>query len=190
MERPSLLVLVRHAESLRNRVKKHNTYFPDEESRMFVKGIADHKIPLTEFGIEQSIMKVRMSHLIRERNPGFTYDMTGEEAEAAFPWLQEYWETCGGFFATPPGGESLELTSLRVYLFLNMLFREKAGDRVLVVNHGGTIRCFRFLLEKWNYDQAEKWPSGQSPQNCGFTVYEYEHSKKRLELKEYNTVCW
>ena len=120
MERPSLLVLVRHAESLRNRVKKHNTYFPDEESRMFVKGIADHKIPLTECGIEQSIktgvclkerfgafnyvfhsgylrtvqtmegilkaysieeranMKVRMSHLIRERNPGFTYDMTGE----------------------------------------------------------------------------------------------------------------
>ena len=32
---------------------------------------------------------------------------TKEEAEKSFPWLREYWETFGGFFARPPGGESL-----------------------------------------------------------------------------------
>lgn len=232
MNRPALLVLVRHAESLRNREKGRNTYFPDDESRKSVQGIPDHKIPLTELGVEQALktgvglkerfgtfdyvyhsgyertmqtmngilnaympeeisrMKIRMNHFIRERHAGYAYDMLEHEVDAAFPWLKEYWQTFGGFFATPPGGESLELFSSGIYLFLNMLFRDRAGEKVLVNTHGGTLRCFRFLLEHWNYDQAEKWPSGQSPKNCGLTVYKYDSAQGRLILQEYNTVYW
>jgi len=232
MNRPARLVIVRHAQSLRNLKKRGSVYFCDDEARSGLRGTPDYKIPLTEDGHQQSLitgeglredygvfdyvydsgykrtiqsrtnilsaytrrerarMRIRSNPFIRERDPGFTYDMTEDEAEMNFPWLQEYWRTHGGFFANPPGGESLAAVAERVYMFINMLFRDRIGDNVLVVTHGGTIRAFRFLLERWTYEQALRWPKGQSPKNCGVTVYEYDPSVQRLVLKEYNRTYW
>lgn len=232
MDRPALLLLVRHAESERNRVKRGAVYFADEEMRRTVKGVPDHKIPITPEGVkqaretgwairerfgvfdyvyhsgyertqqttnlildaykpeDQALMRVRANHFLRERDPGHTYDMTEAEADLAFPWLREYWKTMGGFFAVPPGGESLAQMVERVYSFVNMLFRDRQGERVMVVAHGGTIRCLRFLLERWDYDRALKWPPGESPKNCGLTLYEFDRILSRLTLREYNTVCY
>ena len=78
----------------------------------------------------------------------------------------------------------------RVYNFINMLFRDRAGKNVWVVTHGGTIRSMRFLLERWTYEQATKWPPGQSPKNCGVTTYDYDKDEKRLALKKYNVIFW
>ena len=139
---------------------------------------------------EREQIKVRMNMFIRERDPGFAYDMTTEEAEDNFPWLAEYWSTFGGFMARPPGGESLADVVARVHTFLNTLFRDRAGQKVLVVTHGGTLRCFRFLLEHWGYEQAERWPPGQSPANCGVTTYRCAGTGDHLELEEYNRVYW
>jgi 2,3-bisphosphoglycerate-dependent phosphoglycerate mutase len=232
MNRPSLLVLIRHGESERNIAKKGNTYFSDEESRKSIRGIPDHMIGLTQNGKEQALqtglelrsrfgafdyvyhsgylrtietaegilkaytedekrqLKVRQNLFIRERDPGYAYDMTTAEAEEAFPWLQDYWKTFGGFFANPPGGESLAQVCERVYLFLNMLFRDRAGKRIMVVTHGGTIRAFRFLLERWDYDEATDRFHTDLLSNCSVTVYEYEKLERRLVLKEYNQIYW
>jgi len=232
VERPSQLVLIRHAESARNKAKQGTTYFADEEARKTVRGIPDWKIALSEEGVlqaqktgvymrerfgvpdyfyhsgylrtkqtleeilkafsveERSRIMVRMNQFIRERDSGYTYDMTTEEAEANFPWLRDHWDTFGGFFARPPGGESLSDVSQRVYIFLNTLFRDRAGKKVWVQLHGGTLRAFRFILEHWNYEQALRWPPGQTPENCGITVYEFDKDQGRLVLQEYNTVCW
>lgn len=232
IKRPKLLVLIRHPESARNEAKKGNVYFADEESRIPVKGIPDHKIPITPHGRDQAIktgqhlhkhfgkpdyiyhsgykrtsdgldcmlqayskkelakIKIRMNPFIRERDTGFTYDMTTKEAETHFPYLKEYWQTFGGFFARPPGGESLADVAKRVYTFLNMLFRDRAGQKVWAVVHGGTLRSIRFLLERWTYDQALRWPEGHTPENCGVTTYKYNKKEKRLVLKEYNAVFW
>ena len=51
---PVLLVLERHAESLRNQVKKRNKYLPDDGSAAMIKGIADMNIPITREGIVQA----------------------------------------------------------------------------------------------------------------------------------------
>lgn len=232
INRPSLLVLVRHGESARNKAKKGDVYFADEYARKDVVGIPDQKIPLTPEGIEQarktgqalrerfgtpdyvyhsgylrtiqtaegaleahteeerSRIKVRQNHFIRERDSGFAYDMTKEEAEAAFPYLRDYWQMVGGFLARPPGGQSLADKTQEVYLFLNMLFRDRCGQKVFVFTHGGTLRCFRFLLEHWDYERALKWPPGQSPENCGVTVYGHDLAEKHLVLREYNTIHW
>lgn len=139
---------------------------------------------------ERDKIKVRMNQFIRERDPGYAYDMTTAEAEAAFPWLQDHWKTFGGFLCRPPGGESLSDVSQRVYTFLNTLFRDRAGKNIWVVTHGGTLRAIRFLLERWTYDQALRWPLGQTPKNCGITVYEFDEKEKRPLLVEYNTVAW
>ncbi len=232
MKRPALLVIVRHAESVRNQVKKDAVYFADDAARRVVRGTADHLIELTPDGHEQAVQtgkairerfgvfdyvytsgyarteqtaegilsaysdeerartKVRMNLFVRERDPGFTYDMTEAEAEAAFPWMEEYWRTFGGFMARPPGGESLADVVGRVHMFLDVLFRDRIGQKVLVVTHGGTIRCFRFALERWHYRQAARWPPGQAPANCGVTVYRCNESGDHLELEDYNRVYW
>ena len=39
---------------------------------------------------ERAQINVRMNQFIRERDPGYTYDMTTEEAVTAFPWLQDH----------------------------------------------------------------------------------------------------
>lgn len=231
-ERPDLLVLVRHAESARNKAKGRSIYFVDDEARRTVKGVPDHKIPITVKGIDQAQktgvylydnfgvpdyvyhsgydraiqtaqnilhafpdhvfqkIQVRANLFLRERDPGYAYDMTEQEAQTAFPWLKEYWKTFGGFFARPPGGESVSDVVDRVHTFLDTLFRDRAGMRVWAVIHGGTMKAFRYLLERWTYEQAMNWNGEGVSENCGITVYQFDRSQKRLVLKEYNTVCW
>jgi broad specificity phosphatase PhoE len=211
--RPALLVLVRHGQSLRNIARKANRFFLDDEARRPIKGIPDHRIPLTDegwrqarqtgvalrerFGAfdqlyhsgylrtvettealleactpeERAALRVRHHLFIRERDQGHAYDMTDAEATAAFPWLQDYWNTFGPFFARPPGGESLAQVCERVYTFLQKLARTMAGKRVLVVTHGGTIWCFRYVLERGTYEEAERRFQTESIRNCSVTAY-------------------
>lgn len=228
MDRPSLLVFVRHAESERNAAKKNSAYFADEYARSLLREIPDQEIKLTEEGIihaqktgillrekfgqfdyayhsgfertiatlenillaypEEMVAKTKVceNFFIRERHAGYTYDMTRQEAEAAFPYLREYWRTHGWFMGAPPGGESLADVCTRVYLFIDMLFRYLAGKRILVVTHGGTLRCIRYVLEEWSCAKSKSWPIGNSPKNCGITYYSYSEVEKRLVLEEYN----
>ncbi len=146
---------------------------------------------LNAYTAEERLMtKIRQNFFIRERDPGYGYDMTETEARKAFPYHQNYWKTFGGFFAYPPGGESLAKVAERVYLFLNMLFRDRNGKKILVVTHGGTLRCFRFLLERWTYDQALRWKPDERPENCGVTTYRYSEKTKSLILEKYKEVFW
>ena len=231
-DRPSVLVLVRHAESARNVARKGNRFFLDDESRKAVQGVPDQSVPITdegrrqaqmtglairsEFGTfdyvyhsgyrrtqetaehilaaytpeERDAIRVRHHLFLRERDAGWTYDMTTAEAEAAFPWLQGYWDTFGRFFARPPGGESLAEVAERVYLFLGMLFRDRPGQRILVVSHGGTLRVFRYLLERWSHDEfLERWES-EPVDNCAVTAYAHDRGSGRLTLRSLNVMHW
>lgn len=230
--RPTLLALMRHAESQRNIAKGERTYFADSEARRSVRGIADPDVELTDEGrrqarvtgralrarfgsfdavihsgyrrtrdtarllleawppAEQRAIEVRHDLFIRERDAGYAFEMTAEEAQHAFPWLAEYWRTTGSFFARPPGGESLAQVCERVYLFLDRLFRDRGGQRVLVITHAATLRAFRFLLERWTYEEAaERFQAELSP-NCGVTVYALDLGTRELVLQELHTVYW
>jgi broad specificity phosphatase PhoE len=138
---------------------------------------------------ERATMKVRPHAFVRERDAGYTYDMTTAEAEAAFPWLQEYWDTHGPWFARPPGGESLADVGQRVYLFLNMLFRDRAGQRVLVATHGGTLRALRSLLERWPVEEIPSFLKDCKTPNCGVTVYRVNPAVGRLSLEHLNLIA-
>ncbi len=226
MNRPALLVLVRHGESQRNVAPRKNRFFLNDEARRPTKGIPDHNVPLTDEGLrharatglavreqfgafddvvhsgyartvqttqaildawppdDRTHMRVRHHLFIRERDQGYAYEMTDVEANAAFPWLQDYWQTCGPFFARPPGGESLAQVCERVYSFLQKMARNMVGRRVLVVAHGGTIWCVRYVLERWTYAEAEERFRTESIPNCSVTWYRYDEDTKRLELGE------
>jgi len=61
-----------------------------------------------------------------------------------------------------------------------MLFRDRAGARVMVVSHSGTMRMFRYLLERWTYDDVvERW-SAEPISNCGVVAYRFNQSEARL----------
>jgi broad specificity phosphatase PhoE len=63
-----------------------------------------------------------------------------------------------------------------------------AGKRVLLVTHGGTIWCARYVLERWTYDEAERRFRTEHIPNCSVTSYELEAG--RLELREAGAVHW
>jgi broad specificity phosphatase PhoE len=139
---------------------------------------------------ERARMAVRHNLFVRERDGGHAYDMTDAEAQAAFPWLQDYWSTFGPFFARPPGGESLADVCGRVYTYLQKLARTMAGKRVLIVTHGGTIWCFRYVLERWTYEEAERRFNAESIQNCSVTSYRFDPAAGRLLPGEVARVHW
>lgn len=95
---------------------------------------------------------VRENILLRERDAGYSVDMTTAEAEASYPWLQSYWQSVGPVFSRPPGGESLADVAQRVQVFLEGARHELATERVLIVSHVGTLRMLRCLVEGWSYD--------------------------------------
>jgi broad specificity phosphatase PhoE len=139
---------------------------------------------------ERAGMQVRHDLFVRERDAGHAYDMTDAEATAAFPWLHDYWNTFGPFFARPPGGESLADVCARAYAFLQKLSRAMPGRRVLVVTHGGTIWCFRYVLERWTYEDAERRFTTDSNPNCSVTTFRYNEASRRLELGDAALVHW
>lgn len=232
MDRPALLVLVRHGESHMNVAKKDNIYVP-QDSAGLVKGIPDHKVELTGRGKQQALQtgiylrekfgtfdvvydsgyartrqtregllaaysadelahtKIRQSHLIRERERGYTFDMTTREAETHFPWLKNYYDTFGHFYARPPGGQSQADLCDQVQRFIGLLFAQRAGEKVLVVTHGHTLRAFRFNLEKWTPEQYdESVNNGCKFDNCGITAYRLNPQTGKLDLECYNEVLW
>lgn len=156
-----------------------------ERTRQTLEGILEAFTPEARAAIN-----VRHNLFIRERDPGYAYDMTEEEALDAFPHLHEYWLTFGGFFARPPGGESIADVCARVHTVLDSFFRDRAGENLLVTTHGGTIRAFRFLLERWEYNRAIRWSPDEPPKNCSVTTYEYDRDSQRLVLVTYNQVFW
>ncbi len=215
MGTPALLVIVRHAQSLRNALRKASkttVFWKSDEERKAIMHIPDHCIPLTklgntqakeagvvlknQFGIfdhiyhsgymrtketlegictaytedERANMVIQANGLIREREPGYAYNMTEAEADIAFPYLKEHWAINGSLFARPPGGENLWDIALRVQIFLNELEKTAPNGKVLIVTHGNTIHALRMLLEHWSYERMEA-ELKRNPPNASITFY-------------------
>jgi broad specificity phosphatase PhoE len=125
--------------------------------------------------------EVRQTFLLNERNNGYTFGMTREEAVTAFPWLEDHWERWGWFLATPPGGESVAtMTMLRTVPFLRMLDGEAPGKRILVVGHGRWIQSARVWLEGLPTDKKE--PPVRNAHNCGWVAYGNDPETGRLAV--------
>jgi broad specificity phosphatase PhoE len=78
----------------------------------------------------------------------------------------------------------------RAARFLDTLGAAHAGQRVLVVTHGVTLRALRYLIEGWDYDTAVEHLRAHPPRNASVTVYEADGGQARLLLREYDTVFW
>ncbi len=131
----------------------------------------------------------RLSHLdLREREPGYLFNMTVTEVNRYFPWYQEYESTFGRFYATPPGGESISHVCSRIHMFLNSIRRARAGQRLLIVTHARVMFSFRFWLEKLSVSDVEMMFSDEQEHipNCGVLRYVYNNKTRQYD----NIVPW
>lgn len=229
MRVPKLLVLVRHAQSVMNVVRPG--VFLDNVSAAQVKGMGDHRVPLTEkgraqakstgpylkkvFGLfdavytspyqrtketldgileayspgEKSRMHIAHHHLLRERERGYTFNMSQEEIETAFPWHQSSYESSDYFYFRSPGGTSQADLVTQLMMFQHLELQQWNNKKVMLVTHGGNIRGFRHNLEGWTPEQlVESMVKEKSSRNCGITVY--RKIKGVLKLESYDTISW
>jgi broad specificity phosphatase PhoE len=135
---------------------------------------------LTAFPESERDPAKRRSHLdLREREPGYLFNMTVTEVNRYFPWYQEYEGVFGKLYATPPGGESIVHVCSRVHMFLISLRRARSGQKVLIVTHGRVMLCFRYWLEKIPASEVEKLFDNASIDNCDILRYVYDDSQHR-----------
>src|SRR5829696_313064 len=106
VQRPALLVIVRHAESARNQAKKGSVYFADDAARRVGRGTPDHLVELTADGHKQA---AQTGLAIRQRFGVFDYVYTSGYARTE--------QTADGILAAYPPDER-ERMKVRMNLFI------------------------------------------------------------------------
>lgn len=117
---------------------------------------------------------------LRERDAGYTYEMTAEDVERYFPYMDAHWKTFGSYFTRPPGGESLNDVANRVHAFIQTTLSNYSDQTVLVVAHGGTLRAFYALFERLSYDEVASWPKDLKAGNGEGMIFENDGQNLRF----------
>jgi broad specificity phosphatase PhoE len=125
-------------------------------------------------------VRLRVDERLREKEFGILDRLTKHGIRERFPELHEQRTHVGKFYFRPPGGESWCDVILRLRSLTEMVTREHAGQRVLVVAHQVIVNCLRYLLE--NLDEAQILAIdrlGDVP-NCAVTSYRLDPETRSL----------
>ena len=220
------LLVIRHAESLRNVIMKGKAFYYEDETKL---DLPVFDIPLTDIGIQQAHtlaeslylqtkegnltppdhvlssgllradttaeivlgqlsklardttlkerllkLQIRYNHLLRERDPGYGFEMTEQESHNHFPYLRDHWKREGRWSATPPGGESLVRVMDRSILFLTTLQNDPRykDATVYAFSHGGFMMATRMVVQGIS---IRKTDSIMNPVNCHIDSYTNEN---------------
>ncbi|MGI8549167.1 MAG: histidine phosphatase family protein [Gemmatimonadaceae bacterium] len=134
--------------------------------------VVDERFREKEFGILDGLTK----YGIAERMPD----------QAAFR------EMLGKFYHRPPGGESWCDVILRLRSAFEMLCREYAGQRVLVVCHSVVVLCMRYIIEQLTEEEILAIDRANEIANCSVTRFDVDPSEGtvgKLVLKLFNFVA-
>ena len=128
---------------------------------------------------------------LREKEFGILDRLTVLGIRDRHPELAEQRGHVGKFYFRPPGGESWCDVILRLRSFVEMVTREHAEGRVLVVAHQVVVNCLRYLLETLDEATILAIDREADVPNCGVTVYRHDPSagaSGKLVLQEANVV--
>ena len=117
---------------------------------------------------------------LREKEFGILDRLTVLGIRQRYPELAAQRNHVGKFYFRPPGGESWCDVILRLRSLTEMVTREHAGERVLVVAHQVIVNCMRYLLE--NLDEAGilAIDAEADVPNCGVTSYRKDPASGEL----------
>ena len=135
---------------------------------------------------------LRVDERLREKEFGILDRLTKLGIQQKYPDLNEQRIHVGKFYFRPPGGESWCDVILRLRSLLEMITREYAGRRVLVVAHQVTVNCMRYLVEHMDEQQILGIDRQGDVPNCAVTSYrahvaENEDQVLRLDLVNFIT---
>lgn len=113
----------------------------------------------------------RVDERLREKEFGILDRLTKLGIHQKHPDLNEQRVSVGKFYFRPPGGESWCDVILRLRSLLEMVTREYAGKRVLVVAHQVIVNCMRYLVEHMDEHQILDIDRQGDVPNCAVTSY-------------------
>src|SRR6267142_1375066 len=176
---PSLLAVMRHAESLATERRKH---LEDSRSQEIHLGLPmrDVDVPLTSEGREHAhATGTRLNDLgpfdVLYVSP---FRRTVQTAEEVMTALAER-PPVGKDYYRPPGGESYADVNLRVHSFIGTLVREHASQRVLLITHQVVVVAFRKLLERMEEEMVLALDRQDEARPASLLIYELEHPDGR-----------
>lgn len=114
---------------------------------------------------------LRVDERLREKEFGILDRLTKLGIHQKHPDLNEQRVSVGKFYFRPPGGESWCDVILRLRSLLEMVTREYAGKRVLVVAHQVIVNCMRYLVEHMDEHQILDIDRQGDVPNCAVTSY-------------------
>jgi len=114
---------------------------------------------------------LRLDERLREKEFGILDRLTKFGIQQKHPELNEQRLHVGKFYFRPPGGESWCDVILRLRSLLEMITREYAQRRVLVVAHQVIVNCMRYLLERLDEKQILDIDRKGDVPNCAITSY-------------------
>ena len=142
-------------------------------------------------GLDADALPLAIDERLREKEFGILDRFTVHGIRQMHPQLAEQRAHVGKFYFRPPGGESWADVILRLRSVFEMVAREHAGCRVLIVAHQVTVNCFRYLLEGMTEAQILAIDREADVPNCGVTSYVFDPDAKpkpHLALERANFV--
>lgn len=118
-----------------------------------------------------SHVTLRLDERLREKEFGILDRLTKFGIAQQHAQLHEQRTHVGKFYFRPPGGESWCDVILRLRSLQEMVTREYAGRRVLVVAHQVIVNCMRYLLEHMTEAQILDIDRQGDVPNCAVTIY-------------------
>ena len=114
---------------------------------------------------------LRLDERLREKEFGILDRLTKFGIQQQHAQLHEQRTHVGKFYFRPPGGESWCDVILRLRSLQEMVTREYAGQRVLVVAHQVIVNCMRYLIEQMDERQILDIDRQGDVPNCAVTIY-------------------
>jgi broad specificity phosphatase PhoE len=121
--------------------------------------------------MSSAVATLRLDERLREKEFGILDRLTKFGIQQKHPELSEQRLHVGKFYFRPPGGESWCDVILRLRSLIEMITREYAQRRVLVVAHQVIVNCMRYLLERLDEKQILDIDRKGDVPNCAITSY-------------------
>lgn len=120
---------------------------------------------------------VKMPEL-SERHAGCLQGLNRKQIFKLIPDIQKQWKSEGVDWHPPEGGESIRELYERAHTgFKRILKQHKLGDNILIITHGGIIKC---LLNKFQKRRLKDIFCIKNPANCEITEILWNNKPLRI----------
>lgn len=156
----------------------------------YVRAMRTAEIMRDAAGLDPAAVPMVFDERLREKEFGILDRLTRAGIEARFPDQDAMRRLLGKFYHRPPGGESWCDVILRLRTVVEMMTREYARQRVLIVCHSVVVMCFRYILEHMTEAEILAIDRETEIANCSVTTYHGDPGRHgRLVLSTFNFVA-